>query len=215
MAKARTGTAKTLVKGTVPEMEGRKAPSFELPDGGGKTVSLKELLAGGNLVLYFYPKDMTPGCTTEACDFRDTTARLKALGAQVVGVSADSPESHRKFIDKHALELSAAERRRQPRHAALRSLQEEVALRTRVHGNRAHHLPHRSRRRDSQGLPQGQGRGPRRRRGRGGQGATLRHALRAAARAPMENGRPRRLGRIRTAHACAARRRSGSRAGIA
>jgi thioredoxin-dependent peroxiredoxin len=103
MAKARTGTAKTPVKGTVPEMEGRKAPPFELPDGGGKTVSLKELLAGGNLVLYFYPKDMTPGCTTEACDFRDTTARLKALGAQVVGVSADSPESHRKFIDKHAL----------------------------------------------------------------------------------------------------------------
>ena len=54
-------------------------------------------------MLYFYPKDLTPGCTVEACDFRDTAARLKAAGAQVVGVSADSPDSHRKFTDKHAL----------------------------------------------------------------------------------------------------------------
>jgi len=104
MANARsTGITKASVRGTVHEMEGRKAPPFELPDGGGKTVSLKELLSRGNLVLYFYPKDMTPGCTVEACDFRDTTARLKAAGAQVVGVSADSPDSHRKFIDKHEL----------------------------------------------------------------------------------------------------------------
>ena len=104
MAKARTiGTSKATVKEPTHEMEGRKAPPFELPDGDGKAVSLKELLGRGNLVLYFYPKDMTPGCTTEACDFRDTTARLKALGALVVGVSADSPESHRKFAGKHAL----------------------------------------------------------------------------------------------------------------
>lgn len=104
MAKARTtGITKAAVKGATHEMEGRKAPPFELPDGSGKTVSLKELLGRGNLVLYFYPKDMTPGCTTEACDFRDATARLVAAGAQVVGVSADSPQSHRKFIDKHAL----------------------------------------------------------------------------------------------------------------
>ncbi len=106
MAKTRTtGTIKTTVKKPMHEMEGRKAPSFELPDGSGKVVSLKELLGRGNLVLYFYPKDMTPGCTTEVCDFRDTAARLKALGAQVVGVSADSPDSHRKFIDKHALDF--------------------------------------------------------------------------------------------------------------
>jgi thioredoxin-dependent peroxiredoxin len=107
MAKARTSGSitKPVVKGTVHEMEGRKAPSFELPDGNGKTVSLKELLGRGNLVLYFYPKDMTPGCTVEACDFRDTTGRLKALGTQVAGVSADPPESHRKFTDKHALDF--------------------------------------------------------------------------------------------------------------
>jgi peroxiredoxin Q/BCP len=101
MAKARTIAGTT--RATVHDMEGRKAPPFELPDGGGKPVSLQELLGRGNLVLYFYPKDMTPGCTTEACDFRDATDRLKALGAQVVGVSADSPDSHRKFIDKHTL----------------------------------------------------------------------------------------------------------------
>ncbi|HLK85642.1 MAG TPA: thioredoxin-dependent thiol peroxidase [Candidatus Binataceae bacterium] len=83
--------------------EGDKAPLFELPDGDGNPVALKDLLGRGALVLYFYPKDMTPGCTTEACDFRDAARRLKALGAQVVGVSSDSPVSHRKFIDKHAL----------------------------------------------------------------------------------------------------------------
>lgn len=105
MANAHTtaGKPKAVVKRTAHEMEGRKAPPFELSDGGGKTVSLKELLGRGNLVLYFYPKDLTPGCTVEACDFRDTAARLKAAGAQVVGVSADSPDSHRKFTDKHTL----------------------------------------------------------------------------------------------------------------
>ena len=83
--------------------EGRKAPLFELPNGDGHPVALKDLLGHGALVLYFYPRDMTPGCTTEACDFRDAARRLKALGVQVVGVSADSPASHRKFIDKHEL----------------------------------------------------------------------------------------------------------------
>lgn len=101
MARAKTpstpaGTAKH-------PLEGRKAPPFELPDADGKPVALGDLLARGSLVLYFYPKDMTPGCTTEACAFRDDAARLKALGAQVVGVSADSSDSHRKFAAKHAL----------------------------------------------------------------------------------------------------------------
>lgn len=84
-------------------MEGKPAPDFELPDANGTVTKLHDLTAKGNVVLYFYPKDMTPGCTTEACDFRDAARRLKALGAQVVGVSSDSPVSHRKFIDKHAL----------------------------------------------------------------------------------------------------------------
>jgi peroxiredoxin Q/BCP len=101
MANARAVNSKA--KASIDEMEGRKAPPFELPGSDGKPVSLNDLLAHGSLVLYFYPKDMTPGCTTQACDFRDTAARLKALDAQVVGISADSPESHRKFTDKHEL----------------------------------------------------------------------------------------------------------------
>jgi peroxiredoxin Q/BCP len=84
-------------------MEGRKAPRFELSDMDGRPVSLDDLVKQGVLVLYFYPKDMTPGCTTEACDFRDAAPRFKKLGAQVVGINADSSESHRKFIGKHGL----------------------------------------------------------------------------------------------------------------
>jgi peroxiredoxin Q/BCP len=84
-------------------LEGKAAPAFTLPDESGTPVSLKELTAKGNVVLYFYPKDMTPGCTTEACSFRDNSADLKAAGAQVVGVSADSSASHQKFIGKYDL----------------------------------------------------------------------------------------------------------------
>ena len=81
---------------------GDKAPSFSLLDDTGKRVSLKDF-AGKSLVLYFYPKDSTPGCTQESCDFRDNLNRLKSSGAAVVGVSADSVESHRKFKEKQGL----------------------------------------------------------------------------------------------------------------
>lgn len=103
MARTKPAAARRVGATAVDSLEGRKAPPFELPDADGATVALKDLLTHGNLVLYFYPKDMTPGCTTEACDFRDESRQLKALGAQVVGVSADSPESHRKFVAKHDL----------------------------------------------------------------------------------------------------------------
>lgn len=82
---------------------GNKAPAFTLPDQDGKPVSLASLTARGPVVLYFYPKDMTPGCTIEASSFRDNSSRLRALGAQVVGVSGDSPASHVKFIAKQSL----------------------------------------------------------------------------------------------------------------
>ncbi len=78
---------------------GIKAPAFTLPSGSGGNVSLKDF-KGKNVVLYFYPKDNTPGCTTEACDFRDNFSRITAAGAVVLGVSADSPERHRKFSEK-------------------------------------------------------------------------------------------------------------------
>lgn len=84
-------------------LEGIKAPAFELPDESGKKVALKDLLGKKNLILYFYPKDMTPGCTTEACSFRDNIEGIRRLGAQVIGISGDSSASHQKFIEKHAL----------------------------------------------------------------------------------------------------------------
>jgi thioredoxin-dependent peroxiredoxin len=82
--------------------EGKKAPAFSLQASSGEQLSLKDF-AGKKLVLYFYPKDNTPGCTTEALGFRDAAKQLEKLNAVVVGVSKDSIASHCKFIDKHTL----------------------------------------------------------------------------------------------------------------
>ncbi len=82
--------------------EGDMAPDFVLPadpDGEVKLSSLR----GRPVVVYFYPKDMTPGCTTQACDFRDSNARITAIGAEVLGISPDSIARHAKFRDKHEL----------------------------------------------------------------------------------------------------------------
>ena len=81
---------------------GDKAPEFSLPASTGETLSLKGL-AGEKVALYFYPKDDTPGCTEEACGFRDADAQLKAAGIQVVGASADSLGSHERFVGKYGL----------------------------------------------------------------------------------------------------------------
>lgn len=83
-------------------VEGKPAPDFVLTDIEGKKVTLKNF-AGKDLILYFYPKDDTPGCTKEACGFRDGWKDLAKLGAVVVGVSADGAESHKKFIAKYKL----------------------------------------------------------------------------------------------------------------
>jgi peroxiredoxin Q/BCP len=82
--------------------EGDKAPAFELPSVEGGHLSLKDFV-GKTVVLYFYPKDDTPGCTREACAFRDSQAALKKAGAVVLGVSPDSVESHQKFRSKYKL----------------------------------------------------------------------------------------------------------------
>jgi thioredoxin-dependent peroxiredoxin len=82
--------------------EGKKAPDFTAPTDGGGKLKLSEL-RGKPVVLYFYPKDDTPGCTTEACGFRDATPDFKKLKAQVVGVSKDSVARHDKFKAKHEL----------------------------------------------------------------------------------------------------------------
>lgn len=81
---------------------GDRAPYFEGPDQDGNLVKLTDF-AGRRLVLYFYPKDSTPGCTAEACDLRDNYERFLSLGYAVVGVSKDSQASHKKFIEKYSL----------------------------------------------------------------------------------------------------------------
>ena len=82
--------------------EGDKAPDFAVPDAEGKVVRLKDL-RGKKVVLYFYPKDDTPGCTKEACSFRDSFAKFRKRGIEVFGVSLDSEKSHQKFAKKFDL----------------------------------------------------------------------------------------------------------------
>jgi peroxiredoxin Q/BCP len=81
--------------------EGNKAPDFSGKNQEGKSVKLSSFKGKKNIILYFYPKDMTPGCTTEACDFRDQYKRFK--NTTILGVSIDSPERHQKFIAKYNL----------------------------------------------------------------------------------------------------------------
>ncbi len=81
---------------------GKKAPAFNLPDQDGKMHKLSDY-AGKWVLVYFYPKDSTPGCTKEACAIRDYWSDFKTIGAVVLGVSKDSVKSHRKFADKHEL----------------------------------------------------------------------------------------------------------------
>ena len=84
---------------------GMKAPAFTLPDKEGNLVSLSDF-AGKRVVLYFYPKDNTPGCTRQACAFAAAYEAFKTLDAVVIGVSRDSAASHQKFADKHGLYVS-------------------------------------------------------------------------------------------------------------
>lgn len=81
------------------------APNFNLPDSNGKNHSLSDY-AGKWIVLYFYPKDDTPGCTVEACSLRDARDELAELGAEIIGVSKDDPSSHEKFKAKHSLNFT-------------------------------------------------------------------------------------------------------------
>jgi len=86
--------------------EGTAAPDFTTQNTTGKTVHLKDF-QGKKLVLYFYPKDDTPGCTVESCGLRDQYQKIRELGAEVLGVSVDSVESHQKFTEKFHLPFQA------------------------------------------------------------------------------------------------------------
>ena len=91
------GSSETKVK------PGDRAPGFRLADQNGAEVSLADFEGRKAVVLYFYPKDETPGCTKESCAFRDAYEDLKDAGAEVIGVSSDSPASHKKFAARHRL----------------------------------------------------------------------------------------------------------------
>ena len=82
---------------------GDKAPGFNLPDQDGKMVSLDDFIGKTNLVIYFYPKDESYGCTKEACGFRDSYEDFMKAGAEVIGISADDESSHRGFVANHKL----------------------------------------------------------------------------------------------------------------
>ena len=88
------------------KLEGLQAPDFSLLNEKGETVALNEFAGKKYVVLYFYPKDSTPGCTTQACDFRDAYEDFSKLNAVILGVSPDNEASHEKFIGKHGLPFS-------------------------------------------------------------------------------------------------------------
>lgn len=104
MTTKKASTAKTTAKAVPPGLPaiGSRAPAFSLPADDGSKVSLKDL-GGKKIVLYFYPKDDTPGCTTEGIAFSALKKKFDAAGAVVLGVSKDSVEKHCKFRDKHGL----------------------------------------------------------------------------------------------------------------
>jgi len=84
---------------------GAKAPAFTLPDADGNPVSLSSF-AGGKVVVYFYPRDDTPGCTKEACQFNDALSQFEELGVPVIGISPDKGASHARFRDKYGLRFA-------------------------------------------------------------------------------------------------------------
>ncbi|MET1012995.1 MAG: thioredoxin-dependent thiol peroxidase [Paenisporosarcina sp.] len=87
-------------------LEGLQAPDFTLKNESGQDISLRDFAGKKYILLYFYPKDATPGCTTEACDFRDAHESFENLNAVILGVSPDGEKAHTKFIEKHGLPFS-------------------------------------------------------------------------------------------------------------
>jgi len=82
---------------------GDKCPDFQLPDANGKMIQISDFIGKKKLVIYFYPKDDTPGCTKEACSFRDSYEDFKEFDCEVIGISSDSEEKHSSFASKHKL----------------------------------------------------------------------------------------------------------------
>ena len=149
---------------------GSKAPAFSLQDQDGKTHRLKDYV-GRPVVLYLYPKDDTPGCTREACDFRDSLPDFKKSEAAILGVSILDTTSKAKFARKHKLNfplLADADHAVAEKYGAWKK---KSMYGKSFMGSGAHHLAHRPRRRGGPPLGQRQGGRPRRRRPRGRRGA--------------------------------------------
>ncbi|MEZ5690719.1 MAG: thioredoxin-dependent thiol peroxidase [Rickettsiales bacterium] len=103
-----TNTAENIKNSSMTELtEGNKAPAFDMPINGGSDIKLNEL-SGKNIVLYFYPKDDTPGCTTEAKDFTSLIKEFEKLDTIIIGVSKDSVEKHDKFQEKYDIAFPLA-----------------------------------------------------------------------------------------------------------
>ena len=134
--------------------EGNKAPDFTALDQKGKKVKLSSFKGKKNVVLYFYPKDMTPGCTTQACDFRDQQKKFK--NTEILGVSIDSQERHQKFIEKYDLPftlLADTEKKLVQKYGVW---QEKKTLRKNVYGDCANYILNRQKGNCQENLSQGE-----------------------------------------------------------
>ena len=126
---------------------GDEAPSFEAEVTDGGKVSLSEILSTGRgVILYFYPRDNTPGCTAQACDFRDNFGRFEDSSWKVIGVSTDSAKSHQKFIDKHELPFDLIVDEDAALHESYGTWRGEEHVWQDIHGNITFDLRNRRRR---------------------------------------------------------------------
>ena len=138
---------------------GKKAPKFSLPTDDGRDRFPRRLQGGSKVVLYFYPKDDTSGCTAQACGFRDSWKSVQAAGAVVLGVSPDGVASHGKFKSKYQLPFPLLADEDHAVAEAYGAWGEKSMYGRKYHGYPAHHLRHRHRRADREGLPEGEAEG--------------------------------------------------------
>ena len=155
---------------------GSPAPGFTAPTNDGGSLCLEDL-RGKAVVLYFYPRDDTPGCTREAQEFTEALDEFAAAGVEIVGVSKDTAAKHDKFRAKYGLPFTLVSDAESDICESYGVWVEEEELRQDLHGHRARDLPDRRRRQRCQGLAQGEGRRPRGEGARRGEGAERRRRL--------------------------------------
>ena len=167
---------------------GAAAPEFDLPVDGGGRASLSGL-KGKKVVLYFYPKDDTSGCTAEAIAFNGLRDKFEAAGAFLLGVSPDSVKSHDKFKKKYGLQFALGSRRDEIDARGLRRVAGKEHVRPQIHGRGANDVPDRRRRANRSGLAKGES-ARSRRRGAGGGAGALNQSSRNSVSARAESVQP-------------------------